>query len=501
MSRVEPSYEEELATIVAELTVRLLAANAEIAELKVELEAALSKLGKDSKNSSMPGAKEPIAAKAKRKAERKAVRSQRVRSKDRKRGGQPGRRGAGLTPTPDPDDTLRIEPVECSSCGADLSGGEDAGTSWAQVWDIPPVVLHKMHYVLSRRWCGCGKATLATPPFGQAGAVVYGPGVNAAAIELGSDGNVPVERTARLMAELLNAPVSTGFVARALERLAEWLARAGFDEAMVRALRAEPTLCGDETPVNVVDNIDKEGRPADGSPHVVVVRSPDDRLVWFREITARTSVEIAGLGVFDGWNGVLVRDDYAGWHQFDATLSGVQQCVAHLIRHLEGVLALGKETQQWAAQVQKALRDAARLVAHATTTGIPIDAEALADARKRYDQGVAVGISTNLSRRWTKKGNHPGLVLARRLQKKADQVWLFTENLDVPWTNNASERSLKSPKLHQKVSNYWQTTITLANFCRVRSYLVTARNHGVRVIDAIHAALAGRPWLPTPAPT
>lgn len=496
MSMVEPSY-KELATIVVELTVRLSESGARIEALEVEVEALRSQLGKNSKNSSVPQSREPIAAKA----ERKAVKSQRVRSKDRKRGGQPGRRGSGLMPTADPDDTVQIEPEECSSCGADLAEGTDEGTSWAQVWDILPVVLQKLHYVLTQRRCSCGKVTTATPPLGQAGAVVYGPAVNAAAIELGSEGNVPVEKTAGLMADLLGVPVSTGFVARAQERLAEKLTQSGFDEAMIGALRAEPILCGDETPVNVVDNVDSQGLPADGSPHVVVVRCPDERLVWYRAITARTSVEIAGLGVFDSWNGILVRDDYAGWHQFDATLSGVQQCVAHLIRHLQGVLDINADAQQWAAQVQKALRDAARLVAHAVSAGIPVNAEALTDARWRYDQGVAVGISTNMSRPWPKKGNHPGLVLARRLQRKAVQAWLFTENLDVPWTNNGSERSLKSPKLHQKVSNYWQNTNTLANFCRVRSYLVTARNHGIRVIDAIHDALAGKPWLPTPAPS
>ncbi len=62
-----------------------------------------------------------------------------------------------------------------------------------------------------------------------------------------------------------------------------------------------------------------------------------------------------------------------------------------------------------------------------------------------------------------------------------------------------SEQALKSPKLHQKVSGYWHTTITLGRFCRVRSYLVIVRNHGVNAIDAIHAALTGRPWLPPPA--
>jgi transposase len=108
-----------------------------------------------------------------------------------------------------------------------------------------------------------------------------------------------------------------------------------------------------------------------------------------------------------------------------------------------------------------------------------------------------VGISINLSHPWH-KGNHPGLVLARRLQAKADQVWPFTKDFRVPWTNNASEQALKSPKLHQKVSGYWHTTITLVRFCRVRSYLVTTRNYGLTAIDAIHAAVTGDAWPPTP---
>jgi hypothetical protein len=299
---------------------------------------------------------------------------------------------------------------------------------------------------------------------------------------------------------LLGVPVSTGFVARAHERFADLLASGGFDEAMIAALRAEAVLCADETPVNVVDNVDADGEPTTGAPHVVTVRTPDARLVWYKEIAARSKERIAAMGVFDNWHGVLVRDDYAGWHQFDAQLAGVQQCGAHLIRHLQGVLDLDPVVQQWAGQVQKALRDAARLVDAATVAGTAIDAKALADARWRYDQGVLVGISINLSRPWH-KGNHPGLVLARRLQTKADQVWLYTKDTRIPWTNNVSEQALKSPKLHQKVSGYWQTTLTLARFCRVRSYLVTARNHGISAIDAIHATLAGQPWLPSPVPS
>ncbi|NVI88858.1 IS66 family transposase, partial [Actinomadura sp. BRA 177] len=48
----------------------------------------------------------------------------------------------------------------------------------------------------------------------------------------------------------------------------------------------------------------------------------------------------------------------------------------------------------------------------------------------------------------------------------------------------------------QKVSGYWHTLATLTRYCRLRTYLISARNHGVRPIDAIHAALARNPWLP-----
>ena len=68
----------------------------------------------------------------------------------------------------------------------------------------------------------------------------------------------------------------------------------------------------------------------------------------------------------------------------------------------------------------------------------------------------------------------------------------------VPWTNNSCEQSVKDPKRHQAVSGYWHTQATLGRYCRIRSYLTSARNHGMRAIDAIHAALTGKPWLPEP---
>lgn len=385
----------------------------------------------------------------------------------------------------------------------------DAGAAWAQVWDLPPVRLEKVAWRLPRRRCaGCRAVTVAgvaadspVAGFVRPGCVSYGPGVNAAAVLLGSEGNVPVERTAVLMEALLGAPVSAGFVARAHERLADRLDRAGFTASLRDALRGEEVLCADETPVNVAfKTLDEHGEPVPGAEHVITVRTPDERLVLLHAAGSRSSEAIRAAGVLDGWTGVLVRDDYAGWHQFDPHLAGVGLCGAHLIRSLQGVLDLHPQWQAWAGDVQEILREAGRAVTVAKTRGATgLDQDLLDDLRRRYDQAVRWGIATNRHRDWTDGKNHPGYILAQRLKDKADQIWLWCRDLRVPWTNNAAERALKNPKRHQAVSGYWHTLASLDRYCQVRSYLITARNHGVQAIDAIAQALTGHPWTPPTA--
>lgn len=164
--------------LVVGLAARVETLEAENAELR-------RRLGMNSTNSSRPPSKDSIGAKAARRADR----SSRERSKDRKPGGQPGRKGSRLAPTVTPDRTETLPPPgECSGRGAGLAGAADAGMSWAQGWDILPIVLAKVHYLFPRRRCGCGRTTTAAPSLRVAGTVVYGPNINAAAILLAKRG-------------------------------------------------------------------------------------------------------------------------------------------------------------------------------------------------------------------------------------------------------------------------------------------------------------------------
>jgi hypothetical protein len=508
-----PGGDQEQRELLARLRAVVEAKDAEVSLLRAELETERElrrrlelqvaelqrRLGMDSTDSGTPTSGESIGARERRKAERKARQSsERERREDRKRGGQPGHPGSGLARDPDPGERKTAgPPAQCSRCGAGLEGASPAGRSWAQVWDVTISRLVTEWLLPALRCPCCGEVTVAAAPAGaHPGSVAYGPGVNTAAVLLAAYGNVPAERAANLIRMLLGIPVSPGFVDKASARLSDRLEDAGFDEAMQAALAAEPALGADETPVNVLtpDADPDTGEPETGSPHVLVIRPPGGRLTWLRALGSRRAEAITAiLGFFTGF---LITDGYTAYQQMLPRLAGIQQCAAHVIRRCRAVTKLGPGSlQSWAADVIEILREAHRLAEEAQARAGPVDAEPLAKLRQRYDEAAAFGITHNRHRDWH-DGNHPGYTLGCWLRDYAGQVWLFTREPAVDWTNNISEQGAKAAKRHQAVSGYWHTQATLARWCRIRSYLDSAAAHDITALDAITAALTGKPWLP-----
>jgi hypothetical protein len=469
------------------------------------------RLGSGSDDSGTPSSKESIEAKARRNAERKARREQRggssrQRSVDRLRGGQPGHPGHGLARDPDPGQRLPVDPpATCHGCGDDLTGASDAGTAWSQVWDVK-IVPWRTEYLLPRRRCGCTATTVARPPDGGiVNSVSFGPVLNTAAVALTAFGNVPTERAAHLIDILYGQNVSAGFVDRANTRLADKLTEAGFDEAMLAALLAEPVLAADESPVRVVTPaVDPDTRqPVAGSPHVLAIRTPDERLAWLAGLTSRSyDTVIAALRTFAGH---LIVDGYGAYQRLltsvDTVLAGIQQCCQHILRRCRAVAKLGPGTLQshWTGEVTDALTEAHTAVQAAKADKrTALDPGLLTQLRDRYDKAIDSGITHNRHRDWH-DGNHPGYTLATWLATHTEQVWHFTNHFTVDWTSNAAERGVKPAKRHQAVSGYWQNHHTLNRWCLINSYLTTTRNHGLTTLEAITRALTGQPWLPAAA--
>jgi transposase len=340
-----PGSAGEQRELLARLRAVVEAKDTEVRVLRAELSSAVERerrlelrlaelerrLGMDSSNSGTPSSKDTIGARERRKAERKKRdTSERERRTDRKRGGQPGHPGSGLSRDPVPEERETADPpAECSGCGAGLAGGEAAGSAWAQVWDVR-ITRRVTGWLLPSLLCPCcGKLTTADAPAGaHQGTISYGTGITAAVL-LSGYGNVPSERAANLIRMLLGIAVSPGFVDRASARLDEKLQAAGFDDAMQAALADEPVLGADETPVNVLarDADPETGEPAEGAPHVLIVRPPGGKLTWLRAMSSRRAASITAILSF--FTGILITDGYTAYQQMLDDLTGIQQCAAH----------------------------------------------------------------------------------------------------------------------------------------------------------------------------
>jgi len=476
---------EELSVLVSEQT-------GLIESLRVENLALRRQVGRDSSNSSKPPSSDGPASPPKRDRRERTGRSQ---------GGQVGHRGSGLPPVAVPDHVVKVEPEACSGCHASLADAPASVASSVQVFDVPEIEISVTEYQMICRTCVCGHATTGkAPSFIRGGRTCYGPNVAAAATLLATADVISLERTAALLSALLGVDISTGFVSQCLVRLDDALTTAGFEEALKQELRAADVLGTDETPVRLTTKAREE--PDTSNVQAFAARTMrkftdgGSDLEWFGAAGNRRKTSIDAFGILPHFRGVLVRDDYGGYLAYDEKLAGVQQCLAHLHRYLADVHGMHSAEQAWAREVTDILKEATAAVKAARDRGAHrLHRDQIAALRARYDAAVEVGIATNASRPWH-KGNHPGLVLAKRLQRKADQVWTFTTRFDVPPTNNGSEQSVRGLKVSQKIKGCWRTLATLQRHCRIRSYLTSSKNYGRRPLDAIRDALTGNPWMP-----
>ncbi|GAA0967936.1 hypothetical protein GCM10009555_012480 [Acrocarpospora macrocephala] len=484
MSGPQELSREELLAAVDELRVSLAERDAVITALLAEVEQLKRRAGMDSSNSSMPPSSDGPAARAKR------GRKPKKRS-PRPRGGQAGHEGHALAWRSDPDQITVLAPEACAGCGQVLADRDGKVVTRVQMFDTAPVRLQVTEYRMVEVTCpACRRENRAATPEGLAGPCCYGPNVRAATALLACAGHMSIERAADLMGVLLDAPVSTGFTGGLVKRVASRLG--GFEAALKERLRAAPVLHHDETPARVAT--DDEDRLL----YVYTARA--DRLVWFGAADNRGHDALDGFAILPGYRGTLVRDDYAGYAKYDKDLAAVQLCCAHLLRSLRGIGELdpdGSRVQRyWTEPVMSALTDAKAAVAKARADGATaLDGQVLDALRARYDDAVAWGIAPNACRDWP-TGRHPGYTLAKRLHARAAQVWRFTVDFAVPFTNNPAEQPQRMVKLQMKIGGCWRSVRTAARYCLIRSYLGTARNHGIHPLDALRDALAGNPWMP-----
>ena len=233
-----------------------------------------------------------------------------------------------------------------------------------------------------------------------------------------------------------------------------------------------------------------------GTGYVYAARA--DGLVWYGAHEHRSHAATDGFGILPRFAGVLVRDDWAGYHKYSdpgrgGKVTGVQLCCAHLMRDLQAVWEADPQGQAWAAQMRQTLTKARRAVDDAVDAGASnLPPATLGQLRGLYANTAEQGVAANAP--GVKGASKEAYKLAKRMAKRIDQVLYFSVDFDVDWTNNSCEQAIRMAKLQAKISGSWRSMRGLKAFCRIRSYIATARAHDVPVFTALRDAFLDSPW-------
>jgi transposase len=459
-----------------EANARLVEANAALQARVAELE---RRLGKDASNSSRPPSSDGLG---------KPPASRRERRDGRKPGKQPGAPGAHLAQVPEPDEVVVHRPVVCEGCGGDLTLAPVTGVEVRQVVDLPEVRLWVCEHRAERRACACGQVTAGVFPCQARAAACYGAGVRGLASYLMVQHHLPVERAAQVLGDALGAGVSAGLLAGLAAEAAAGLG--GFTERVREQLTHAQVTHFDETGARVA-----------GRLHWVHSASTE-LLSLFTVHAKRGVVAMDAAGVLPRFQGVAVHDGWSPYWRYPKATHAL--CAAHLLRELEGIAAL--PGQGWAAELAEWFTIACGQAALARDAGADrLEATILAGLRDRYDHILATGRAANPPPprppgRRRRRRRSPAARLLERLEVHRDEVLRFLADLRVPPTNNLAERDIRMVKLQQKISGCWRTLDGAQAFLTVRSYVATARKHGINPLAALRRLFEGDPWLPAPAP-
>ena len=125
-----------------------------------------------------------------------------------------------------------------------------------------------------------------------------------------------------------------------------------------------------------------------------------------------------------------------------------------------------------------------------------VPADGTAADLKLFRQAVIVGLSEIARVPGANTRQKPGRCLLECLRDREADVLRFLSDTRIPPTSDQAERDLRPSKTQQRVSGRLRSEARTRDRYAARGYLDTARKHGIPVMAAIRAALAGDPWIP-----
>jgi transposase len=476
LAELSHEHKDELIRMLWPLVRQVQDLRAQVNTMQARIKELEGRLALNSRNSSKPPSSDGLS--------KPAPKSLRKRG-ERTTGGQKGHSGNTLRQSERVDQVIEHKsgPL-CTLCQQALL--EHEVIEARQVFELPVLRAQVIEHRLLRARCTCGATHEGLWPEGINAPTQYGANVKALGVHLNQYHLLPLKRSSEVLQDIFGLSVSQAsllaFTAEAAHRLKPTVA------AIAQAVQRAPVVHADETGIRVQDKLQWL--------HCAVTPT----LTWLGHHAKRASVAFEALGLLPDFKGTLVHDGLAGYRSLDCLHS---LCNAHHLRELTFVHEHEQAFDPWAQEMIDLLLLAHREVQEAANA--PLLHQRQVWFHSRWDALLATGERFNPAqpqpegapdgqrgrRKQTKAFN-----LLKRLRQYRIEVWRFTTDPGVPFTNNLAEQALRMSKVRQKISGCFRTKEGASTFFTIRSYLATMHKQGACLFDCLVSTFAGQPIQP-----
>lgn len=434
-----------------------------------------ARLNLNSNNSSKPPSTDAF---------KKTIKNSRKKS-GRLSGGQLGHKGRTLEKVLNPDEVIEFKIPEICNCGFNMTDVPTT-TNTRQVFEMIKPKIQTTEYVTYETVCPkCGKVHATHFPPQVTQPTQYGENMQALMNYFTHYQLLPLNRTAEAIKHITGQSVSEGTIVNAAKRLYQKL------EEPVNEIKKQITG-------SPVVHFDETGMRSESKTRWLHVAATEN--CTYYEVNNKRGEEAAkDIGILPNFNGAAVHDHWMSYYKFsDCTHA---ECNAHHIRYLKDIHDNYK--QSWAEEMLSMLIKLHRRVEELKAQQINnMLSKEIDEWYNFYHSIIDKGIIEDSQKSpviLNKKGKpkkSKSLQLLLKLQQYDIETLAFMYDFAIPFDNNMAERDLRMQKLRQKISGCFRGKDGANVFCRIRSYISTAKKNKINVMDAITKAIIDKPYIP-----
>ena len=218
-----------------------------------------------------------------------------------------------------------------------------------------------------------------------------------------------------------------------------------------------------------------------------------ENLTYYSYHIKRGQIAMNDIGILPLFNGIGVHDFWKSYFKYDFIHT---LCNSHHLRELNFV----SETEKfdWSNKIADLLIEIKTTVEVERFIGQKsLSIQILDKYSSEYFSILNEGLLNYPKPESGKKGKQSkGKNLLDRLINHKDSVLAFMYNFDIPFDNNQAERDIRMMKLKQKISGGFRTEHGAQYFCRIRSFISTAKKQGQNILQQIFLALESKDYVP-----